>query len=137
MDVKRGEVALTSSKGPTGGVQTANFYSGRFVAMQAAREQGMTEVRLSEQLKCTTNRKKGKVVASAVRSRRLWGSGKGRFRTRGRNSSATVRGTTWLQKDTCSTTTTIVREGTVVVRDFAKRKNVTVKAPKHYVARAR
>ena len=135
MDTKRGTVNLTSSKGPTGGVQTSQFYSGRFIVQQPARERGMTEVRMSEPMKCTRSSRRGKVVASAVRTRRLWGRGKGRFRTRGRNSSATVRGTTWLQKDTCTTTTTIVREGVVIVKDFAKRKNVRVKAPKRYVAR--
>src|SRR3954462_13348190 len=86
---------------------------------------------------CTTN-PRGKLTAAArkVRSRRLWGSGKGRFRTRGRNSSATVRGTTWLQKDTCGTTTTSVKAGTVVVRDFAKHKTIVLKKGKRYVARA-
>jgi hypothetical protein len=137
MNVKRGTVSLTSSKGPTGGVQTSQFYSGRFVVRQPRRERGMTEMRLSEPMKCTPNTRRGKVVASAVRTRRLWGRGRGRFRTRGRNSSATVRGTTWLQKDTCTTTTTIVRDGTVIVKDFAKRKNVRVKAPRRHVARAR
>ena len=137
MNVKRGTVSLTSSKGPTGGVQTSQFYSGRFVVRQPRRERGMTEMRLSEPMKCTPNTRRGKVVASAVRTRRLWGRGRGRFRTRGRNSSATVRGTTWLQKDTCTTTTTTVREGVVIVKDFAKRKNVRVKAPRRHVARAR
>jgi hypothetical protein len=137
MDTKRGQVALTSSKGATGGVQTARFYSGRFVATQSSRERGITELRMSEPIKCTASRKGGKVVAAAVRSRKLWGKGKGRFRTRGRNSSATVRGTTWLQKDTCTTTTTSVREGVVIVKDFAKHKNVRVKKGKRYVARAR
>jgi hypothetical protein len=44
-----------------------------------------------------------------------------------------------VQKDTCNTTTTIVKSGTVVVRDFAKRRNITIKATgkrKRYVARA-
>jgi hypothetical protein len=48
-----------------------------------------------------------------------------------------VRGTTWLTKDTCNATTTVVREGTVVVRDLAKRRNVTVGAGRRYTARAR
>jgi len=60
----------------------------------------------------------------------------GKFRTRGRHSTATVRGTTWYTKDTCTTTTTVVRAGVVVVKDVAKHKNVTVKAGHRYVARA-
>ena len=48
-----------------------------------------------------------------------------------------MRGTKWLVEDTCSTTLTRVARGTVTVRDFAKRKNVIVKAGKKYVARKR
>jgi hypothetical protein len=138
MDATRGRVSMTTAKSPTGGVQTAQFYSGRFQATQSARERGLTEVRMTLPMQCTSNRR-GKATAAArkARSRKLWGSGKGRFRTRGRNSSATVRGTTWLQKDTCSTTTTSVKQGVVIVKDFAKRKNVRVKAGRRYVARAR
>jgi ferric-dicitrate binding protein FerR (iron transport regulator) len=77
------------------------------------------------------------VTAARAKSRHLWGSDKGgKFRTRGRNSAATVRGTTWYTKDTCTTTTTVVREGSVIVTDFAKHKHVKVKAGKRYVARA-
>jgi hypothetical protein len=136
LDTTGGRVQLTSSTSTSGEVQSAQFYSGRFAVRQSAREDGLTEVRLTEPLACQKN-SRGKLVAAASRSRRLWGNGKGRFRTRGRNSSATVRGTIWLQKDTCNTTTTSVRSGTVTVRDFAKRKNVKVKKGKKYVARAR
>jgi hypothetical protein len=137
LDTKRGRVQLTSSIG-TGApaVQTSEFYSGRFQVLQSKRERGLTEMRLTETLKCQGS-SRGRVVGAASRSRRLWGNGKGRFRTRGRNSSATVRGTLWLTKDSCSTTTTSVRRGVVIVKDFAKRKNVRVKAPGRYVARAR
>ena len=137
LDTTRGNVQLTSSKGVGGGVQTSQFYSGRFSVSQRTREGGITEVKMTEPIKCQKNSRGGKVTAAAKRSRRLWGRGKGRFRTRGRHSSATVRGTQWLTKDTCTTTTTSVKEGTVIVKDFAKRKNVRVKAPKRYVARAR
>jgi hypothetical protein len=41
-----------------------------------------------------------------------------------------VRGTTWLQKDTCKGTLTVVREGTVVVDDKAKRRNITLSTVK-------
>ncbi len=72
-----------------------------------------------------------------VKTRRLWGAGKGNFRTTGKVSSATVRGTTWLVQDTCTTTLTRVARGKVTVRDFVKKKNVIVKAGKKYVARHR
>jgi len=54
------------------------------------------------------------VFAAQSRSRRrLWGRGKGRFRTRGRNGTATVRGTTWLTEDLCEGTQTTAREGEI------------------------
>jgi hypothetical protein len=134
MDASRGRVQMTSSKGAASPeVQSAQFYSGRFQVLQPRKENGITEMRMTGALSCS----KGKLAPAAARSRRLWGNGKGRFRTRGRNSSATVRGTTWLQKDTCTTTTTTVKKGVVIVKDFAKRKNVRVKAGKRYVARAK
>jgi len=136
LDTKSGRVQLTSSTGEANQVQTAQFYSGRFSVVQSTRKKGLTELRLSEPIKCQSNTR-GKLVAAKSRSRRLWGNGKGRFRTRGRHSSATVRGTIWLTKDTCTTTTTTVREGTVTVKDFAKHKNVKVKKGKRYVARRR
>ena len=124
LDTRAGRVQLTSSINKSGGgVQTSQFYSGRFTVAQRSRDRGLTEIKLSEPLKCQSN-SKGKLVPAAKRSRRLWGHGKGRFRTRGRNSSATVRGTMWLTKDSCNSTTTTVREGVVIVKDFGKRKNV-------------
>ena len=54
----------------------------------------------------------------------LWGNGKGKFRTNGKYSSATVRGTIWLVEDRCEGTLTRVRRGTVAVRDFKRKKTV-------------
>ena len=59
---------------------------------------------------------------------KLWGNGKGKFRTSGKYSSATVRGTIWLVEDRCDGTLTKVSRGTVSVRDFKRKKTVTVKA---------
>jgi hypothetical protein len=135
LDTKSGRVQLTSSTSTANEVQTAQFYSGRFTVVQSAHADGLTEARLSEPLQCQPN-SKGKLTA-ARRSRHLWGNGKGSFRTRGRHSAATVRGTIWLTKDSCSSTTTVVRSGTVTVTDFAKHKNVKVKKGKRYTARQR
>ena len=64
-------------------------------------------------------------------------AGGGRFRARGRYSSATVRGTDWTVTDRCDGTLTMVRRGRVAVRDFKRRKNVSVRAGKSYLARAK
>ena len=60
-----------------------------------------------------------RLVASASRSRKrvrkLWGRDRGgRFRTHGRHSQATVRGTRWLTVDRCDGTLTRVTNGAVV-----------------------
>lgn len=67
--------------------------------------------------------------------RRLWATGKGRFRTRGRYSAATVRGTNWLTVDRCDGTLTQVKQGKVEVRDLVKNKRVLVPAGKSYLAK--
>jgi hypothetical protein len=67
---------------------------------------------------------------------KLWGNGKGKFRTAGKYSSATVRGTIWLVEDRCEGTFTKVRRGTVRVRDVKRKKTITVKAGHSYLARA-
>ena len=67
---------------------------------------------------------------------KLWGSGKGKFRTNGKYSAATVRGTIWLVQDQCNGTLTKVTRGTVQVRDFKRKKTITVKAGHSYLARA-
>jgi hypothetical protein len=78
----------------------------------------------------------GQASASAVRRvRRLWGRDSGgRFRTHGRHSQATVRGTRWLTEDRCSGTFTKVTQGAVVVRDLTRRRSVVVRAGHSYLA---
>ena len=66
----------------------------------------------------------------------LQGDGKGSFRTRGRNSAATVRGTKWLTQERCDGTLTRVTRGTVSVRDTRARRTVVVRAGRSYLARA-
>ena len=68
--------------------------------------------------------------------RRLRGKARGRFRTRGRYSAATVRGTIWETDRPLRRHPHQVTRGVVVVRDFRKRRNVTVRAGKSYLARA-
>ena len=54
-------------------------------------------------------------VASSRRVRRLWGRARGRFRTRGSYSAATIRGTKWLTEDRWGSTAVASAEGTVTV----------------------
>jgi Domain of unknown function DUF11 len=69
--------------------------------------------------------------------RRLWGNGTGSFRTTGKYSSATVRGTIYLTADRCDGTLTQVLRGRVVVKDFALNKNVVLGPGQSYLAKPR
>jgi len=136
VDVRKGRVRMTTTANRAGDVQKGEFYGGVYTTRQTGSSvRPVTELRLTESLICQPNTRRGRITASRARSRRLWGNGRGRYRTRGRHSTATVRGTIWLQKDTCTKTTTVVRQGVVDVRDLAKRKTVRVRAGKRYVAR--
>ena len=98
----------------------------------------ITQLALSGKISCATKKKKGRKASTSAKKkkvRRLWGDGKGRFRTSGKYSAATVRGTKWLTEDRCSGTLIRVRRGRVSVRDFVKRKTVLVKQGRVYVAR--
>jgi hypothetical protein len=147
LDTRRGTVNLLSAAGRQNANNSAyngaNFRGGTFRIGQKG--SGLTELSMKGGGlgACETRVPRGgakKVwVHAARRSRKLFGSGRGRFRTRGRNSSATVRGTKWLQKDTCKGTLTTVQRGSVVVRDFAKGKKVVLKKGgkrTRYLARA-
>jgi hypothetical protein len=89
---------------------------------------------------CTSRTTAGRASGSSGQKpkpkpvRSLWGKGKGRFRTKGRFSSATVRGTEWLTTDRCDGTLTTVKTGVVTVRDFTRNKTVKVKAGQSYLA---
>ena len=87
----------------------------------------------TEKLSCGNG--KASSAATKKRRRRLWGDGKGRFTTKGKHSAATVVGTKWFVEDRCNGTLTHVVRGVVKVRDFKKRKTVTVRAGHSYFAR--
>jgi hypothetical protein len=59
----------------------------------------------------------------------------GAFKTRGRYSAATVRGTAWTVRDRCDGTLTTVVRGVVTVRDFVRHVTVMVRAGHTYLAR--
>jgi hypothetical protein len=130
VDARRGTVALTSAL-PGGRTQTGRFSGGRFSVAQPARS-GMTELTLrGPELESCRPSSPGTARAAARRKpvRRLWGEDKGgRFRTRGRNSVATVRGTRWLTEDTCAGTLTRVVEGAVDVTDPRRKVTRRVRA---------
>jgi hypothetical protein len=152
VDTSKGRVRLTSAATGAGTTtQSALFYQGAFKVKQSL-PKGNRAAALTTDLVLTGETRRSQCAASgrgagaaAVSKKKrphavlgkLWGNGTGRFRTNGKYSSATVRGTIWLTQDRCDGTLTTVKRGTVSVRDLRRRKTVSVKAGHSYLARAR
>lgn len=134
LDTTDGAVDVTVARGAA--LDKSQFYDGVFTVLQKSAS-SIGELRLEggDYLECLQSTS-FQVLAKKRPVRKLWGSGKGRFRTRGRYSAATVRGTKWLTQDFCDGTLTAVEEGTVIVRDISRQKNVIVPAGKSYFAEA-
>jgi hypothetical protein len=152
LDTSKGRVALTSAA-DTGGAktQTSDFYQGIFQVKQSVPKKKpkkakalVTDLVMKGEIarsqcaplkgarSAAVDKKKGPKSVLG----KLWGNGKGRFRTDGKYSSATVRGTIWLVQDRCEGTLTTVKRGTVAVRDLKRKRTVSVKAGHSYLARA-
>jgi hypothetical protein len=152
LDTRTGRVAVTSAVDTSGSkAQTADFYQGVFQVKQAVPKKKpkkakalITDLVLKGEIprsecappkgarSAAANEKKGPKSVLG----QLWGNGKGKFRTSGKYSSATVRGTIWLVQERCDGTLTKVTRGTVQVADLQRQTTVTVKAGHSYLARA-
>jgi hypothetical protein len=142
VDARRGAVRLRAASDARGSSQVGVFSGAMFRVAQRRRVHAYTVLKLAggSFASCRAGTSAaGAVTASSRRSRavrRLWGrSRRGRFRTRGRHGTATVRGTIWSTADRCDGTMVRVRRGRVLVRDFGRRRSVLVGAGRHYLAR--
>jgi CSLREA domain-containing protein len=133
-DTTRGRVTLIAAANKKGKTQKAWFYQGLFKFGQSKGKKPLTTLTMTGKLQCGASGK-ASTALKKKRRRHLWGNGKGRFRTRGRHSAATVVGTKWLVEDRCNGTLTRVVRGTVRVRDFKKHKTIIVKAGHKYFAK--
>ena len=116
IDATDGHVKLTSTANRSGSkLQSAEFYDGEFSVSQKRASRPLTDLTLTggDFSSCVNEKRRTGVFASRATRRRLWGKGRGRFRTRGRNGTATVRGTTWLTEDGCEETKALARTGVV------------------------
>jgi hypothetical protein len=159
IDARRGRLLLTVLHDASGRLDGARFYAGRFIFRQGKGKTPITTLKLTggSFKNCKRNVAEGEprgtsglawqakhesvlAVASSVkggtgtrskrRVRKLWGEGRGRFRTRGRYGAATVRGTKWLTLDRCDGTKVRVVRGKVSVKDLVRpnRRSKLVKA---------
>jgi len=140
VDARKGHVILVAAANRKGRTVSVELWAGIFKVGQTKGRRPITTLELTEKLRCGKSKAKAATSKKKKRrkkKRRLWGDGKGRFRTKGEFSSATVRGTKWLVEDRCASTLTRVVRGKVTVRDFVKTKTVVVRKGKRYRARAR
>jgi hypothetical protein len=132
VDARDGRITIVAA----GKGGKADFYDGIFKISQTKGTKPLTTLTLTEKLSCP-KAKKASAAVKKKKSRRLWGSGKGSFRTAGRYSAATIRGTRWLVTDRCTSTTTKVAAGVVSVRDKVKHRTKIVRKGHSYTARRR
>jgi hypothetical protein len=144
VDARAGTVELRSAVDAAGRTQTARLRGALFEVRQAADGKGMTDLILRGGRPRSCPAKGSAAVARAAagpttsgpRTSGLWAKDDhGRFRSRGRNSTASVRGTEWVTRETCAGTLTKVIRGAVDVYDRHTKRTVRVRAGHGYVAR--
>jgi hypothetical protein len=137
IDTTAGTVRLISQTADNT-TQDVVLRGGKFEIRQAKDGSGITEFVLKGEDFSACGRAQSAATKKRRPRRSLWASDRGgKFRTRGLNSVATVRGTTWRVTDTCSGTTTTVYSGSVVVREARSGRSYIVRKGGKHVARAR
>jgi hypothetical protein len=144
LDTTAGVVRITTATASStkGKLQSGDFGAGIFKLLQTRRQRGLTEldifdVQSASQICASLG--KARAAAKHLSSNvlgRLNSNAHGRFTTRGNYSATTVRGTKWSVTDRCDGTLTQVARGAVVVRDFRRHRNITVRAGQAYLAKA-
>jgi virginiamycin B lyase len=148
VDTRRGRVSLRSARDAHGRTQTGTFWGAIFQVRQARHHShGVTDLLLRGGRFAGCPTPGGLASASTLPRdsgggrraiRRLWGKDRhGRFRTHGRDSVATVRGTQWVTTDRCDGTLTRVKRGLVSVRDVRRHRSILLGAGHAYLARHR
>jgi hypothetical protein len=129
VDATKGHALVVVQINGQGTLQQVEIWQGKAGIFQVGTP-AIVELRLAggNYSRCGTA-SRARARQSATRSvRRLWASGKGRFRTKGRYASATVRGTQWVTTDLCAGSRVSVVKGVVTVRDFRRHRTTIVRA---------
>jgi hypothetical protein len=137
VDTTAGTVRLISQTADNT-TQDVVLRGAKFEIRQAKDGSGITEFVLKGEDFSTCGRAQSAATKKRKPRRSLWASDRGgKFRTRGLNSVATVRGTTWRVTDTCAGTTTTVYAGSVVVREARSGRSYVVRKGQQHLAAAR
>jgi hypothetical protein len=148
VDALHGSLKLVSNTGQVGKTQTATLTGGIFKVTQARKgiSKGIADFNLVESAfqgaptyaTCTAKHKDTDATIANLSSKTLQllkVSGHGKFKTTGRYSSATVRGTIYTVADRCDGTLTHVIRDTVLVNDFVRHKTILLHAGQSYLAK--
>ena len=153
IDALHGSLKIVTATGKVGKTQNATLAGGVFKLAQTRTgiSKGLTNFALQEgafqgaptYATCKT-KGKGKKAAdqatiaslSSKTLQLLKASAHGKFKTTGRYSSATVRGTIWTIADRCDGTLTHAIRDTVLVQDFVRHTKILLHAGHSYLARA-
>ncbi len=150
VDTRAGRVEVTAATGNYGETtpdDSVVFYDGLIQLKQGRAHDARATAKLAGKLQCPNQGageaeagKSGGPVAttSRRRGRRVWGSGRGNYKTSGSGGTGSVVGTTWLTKDTCHGTFFRVTDGIgISVRDFDLGRTVELGPGQTYFARNR
>jgi hypothetical protein len=139
-------IAATGNLGDKTADRSVDYYDGLFRIVQSGAANSAAVAVLAQKLGCGSGKGKqakassrGPVAVTArKRRRRLWGSGSGSYATSGGGGTGSVRGTTWLTRDTCKGTLFRVAEGLgITVFDKGLKKKVELGPGQSYFARNR
>lgn len=151
VDTRGGRAEVTAATGNFGETtpdDSVVFYDGVIRIRQKGKRNAAAIARLVGKLRCpgggggqSKAGKSSEPVATTSRKRRgrrVWGSGGGNYATSGHGGTGSVRGTTWLTRDTCHGTFFKVKNGIgITVRDFDLRRTVQLGPGQSYFARNR
>ncbi len=151
IDALHGSVTLIAATGKKGKIYTGTFGGAVFKIAQTrgGADKGLTTLSILEgaftgapsYASCTAKgssiRSAAHIALSARVLQTLRARATGRFRTRGRYASGTVRGTQWTTSDRCDGTQVAVQVHAVLVHDFVRGINVLVHAGHSYLAKSK
>jgi hypothetical protein len=148
IDALHGSLRVVTATGKVGKTQNATLSGGIFTMSQdrSGINKGLTNLNLVESAfkgapsysTCKAKHGASDATVAALSTKTLQllkVSAKGKFKTTGRYSSATVRGTIWTVADKCNGTLTHVIRDTVLVVDFVRHTTILLHAGQSYLAK--
>jgi hypothetical protein len=147
IDALGGSLKITTATAKKGKTQQGVFGGAVFKLTQASggASRGLATLAIVEgafggapsYASCKTHKALEATAASSRTLQLLHASAKGKFRTRGKYSAATVLGTIWTVADRCDGTLTHDVTDSVLVNDFVNHKTIVLHAGQSYLAKAR